>query len=114
MPRYTAHTTAQRLAGARPTFYREAREEAVPTCACGRPTSTGWTDEEDHASCCACEVALTLEGADLRIHRPHAPRRVVECACGCGRVAPHIARGMVGVCYHRWYSARKARAGRGA
>lgn len=81
-------------------------------CDCGGPLARGQTSRAamgtNRRRCLICLTALRLAAVDLRQHRPHAPRPVVECICGCGRVGALMARGMVGVCYQRWYLARRA------
>jgi len=62
MPRYTVLTMALRLAGMRRKERRAPRERGRTLfCACGRLTSTGWSDGDTHPRCCACEVAATLK-----------------------------------------------------
>jgi hypothetical protein len=76
---------------------------------CGGPIDRGQSGERNispnRTRCLICLTAARLTTADLRTHRQHAPRRIVECACGCGRVGPIMARGMVSVCYQRGYRA---------
>lgn len=74
----------------------------TPTCACGKPIDAGWTDGEAHDQCAACEVAMTLDGVNLR---PKQHRLTVRCCC-CGREGPHGAHGLIATCYAKWLRLR--------
>lgn len=62
MPRYTTLTLAMRLAGQRRRERRAPRESGRTLfCACGKLSSSGWTDGDTHRRCCACEVDQAMK-----------------------------------------------------
>jgi len=74
MPRYTTLTLTLRLAGMRRRERRAPRERGPLFCACGRLSSSGWTDGDQHPRCCMCEVAAALKDMPARRKPQEGPQ----------------------------------------
>lgn len=76
MPRYTTLTLTMRLAGMRRTNKRAPRDpERTTFCACGKLSSSGWSDGDTHRRCCVCEVGAALKGFVYVPRGSHAKER---------------------------------------